>query len=443
MNALVLAIFTLVIVTDLAVRQQWLDSSIALLPDALSGLVLVVVAARYLATRRLYLDSRYVLLLIALLLVIALGIVWQTPSSGAIVSGLRQYFKFLPLLLLPAVYEFTPRQIKTQFVLLFGLLSLQPPLAVYQRFIQYSGDMHSGDLIMGTLSSSGSLSLLMICALAFIVCAYLRGHIGMTWMLATTVFCSVPTMLNETKIAIVLIPLAVVLPVLCMPERRRLWRKLTPIVAAVAVTLVLFVAVYDFLAQYNRYTTPIANFLTERSLGSYLYTGRSSAVEEGYVGRADSIVLAVQRLSREPMALAFGLGIGNVSQSPIRSFSGEFTRYDTLYGAGMTQISHLLWEVGVFGTAIYALLFFVFLRDALWLTRRKDFFGLLGHAWTTTIGLLFIGLFYLPLFVIDEIAAPLWFFAGIVAATRARTVAANEKRDAVQTAPQVSLSSVN
>jgi hypothetical protein len=143
------------------------------------------------------------------------------------------------------------------------------------------------------------------------------------------------------------------------------------------------------------------------------------------------------------MALAFGLGIGNVSQSPIRSFSGEFTRYETLYGASMTEISHLLWEVGVFGTAIYLLLFFVFLRDALWLTRRKDFFGLLGHAWTTTIALLSLGLFYLPLFVIDEIAAPLWFFAGIVAATRARTLAVNEKRDAVQISPQVSPSSVN
>jgi hypothetical protein len=442
-NALVLAIFTLVMLTDLVVRQRWLDSSITLLPDALSGVVLVAVAARYLATRKLYLGAGYLLLLITLLLVIALGILWQTPSSGAIVSGLRQYFKFLPLLLLPAVYEFTPRQLKTQLVLIVGLLMLQPLLAVYQRFIQYSGDMHSGDMITGTLSSSGSLSLLMICALAFFVCAYLRGYIGMTLMLGATVFCSVPTMLNETKIAIVLIPLAVVLPVLCMPERRRLWKKLTPIVGAAAVTLVLFVAVYDFLAQYNPYTTPIAKFLTERSLTSYLYTGRSSVAEDGFVGRADSIVLAVERLSRQPMALAFGLGIGNVSESPIRSFSGEFTRYQMLYGAGMTQISHLLWEVGIAGTAIYLLLFFVVWRDALWLTRRKDFYGLLGHAWTTTIALLTLGLFYLPLFVIDEIAAPLWFFAGVVAAARARAFATNEKRDAVQTSPHVSLSSVN
>lgn len=443
MNALPIAIFALTFVAELLVREGYVGSYFTLLPDLLSGIALLLVAGRYLATRTLYLDGRYVFLLVALLLVMALGVVWQMPASGTIVSGLRQYFKFLPLLLLPAVYEFTPRQIKTQLVVIAALLAIQPPLSVYQRFVQYAGDMHSGDLIMGTLASSGSLSLLMICAIAFFVCAYLRGSIGMARMLVATVFFSVPTMINETKIAIVLIPLAVIVPVLCMPNRRELWRKLTPIMAAGAVTLVGFIAMYDFLAQYNRYNEPIADFLTERSLSSYLYTGRTSAVEEGYVGRADSMLLAIERLSRDPTALAFGLGIGNVSRSPVESFSGEFTRYDVLYGASMTQISHLLWEVGIVGTAVYLLLFFVFLRDALWLTRQPGFHGFFGQAWTTVIVLLIPGLFYLPLFVVDEIAAPMWFFAGVVAATRTRSLASLAKRDEHHNSASVSLRGVN
>jgi hypothetical protein len=442
MNALPITIFILVCVAEFVVREGYAGSYFTLLPDALSAIALLIVAARFLATRTLYLDGRYLALLAALLVAMVLGVLWQMPSSGTIVSGLRQYFKYLPLFLLPAVYEFSPRQLKAQLIVFGSLLAVQPPLAAYQRFVQYASNMHDGDLIKGTLMSSGSLSILMICAMAFMVCAYLRGYIGMTRMLIATVYLSVPTMLNETKIAIALIPLAVITTVLSMPDRARVWRKLTPILAAGAVTIVSFVAVYDFIAQYNRYNTPIAEFLSERSLSSYLYTGRTSVVEEGYVGRADAMMIAVQRLSRDPTDLAFGLGIGNVSRSPVESFSGEFLRYDALYGASMTQISHLLWEVGVVGTLIYLLFFFVLWRDATWLTKQKDFPGLFGHVWTATIVMLVPGLFYLPLFVVDEIAAPLWFYAGYAAAARARA-SVIRKRDERHATQRVSLSGVN
>jgi hypothetical protein len=420
MNALPITIFCLTFTAEFALREQLASSYFTLIPDALSGIALLVAAGRYLATRTLYLDARHLALLGALLLCMSVALVWQAPESGAIVSGLRHYFKFVPLFLLAAVYEFSARQIKIQLVVLATLLAIQPPLAVYQRFVQFAGDMHSGDLIMGSVSSSGSLSLVLICAIGFIMCAYLRGHIGFVRMIAATVFLSIPTMINETKIAIVLIPLAVATPFLCLPNGSQAWKKLAPLALAGTITVVSFVVVFNFLAQYNRYATPMADFLTERSLTSYLYTGRSSTIEEGYIGRADSLILAVERLSRDPMALTFGLGIGNVSSSPLKGFSGEYARYETLFGASMTQVSQLLWEVGLAGTLIYLLLFWVFLRDALWLSKQEGLLALFGHSWVTTMVLLIPGLFYVSWFSLDEISAPMWFFSGVVAAERVR-----------------------
>lgn len=120
------------------------------------------------------------------------------------------------------------------------------------------------------------------------------------------------------------------------------------------------------------------------------------------------------------MALTFGLGIGNVSSSPLKGFSGEYARYETLFGASMTQVSQLLWEVGLAGTLIYLLLFWVFLRDALWLSKQEGLLALFGHSWVTTMVLLIPGLFYVSWFSLDEISAPMWFFSGVVAAERVR-----------------------
>jgi len=333
---------------------------------------------------------------------------------------LRHYFKFLPLLLLPAVFEFTPRQLKLQLAIISVLFLVQAPLALYQRFVEYASEMHNGDLITGSFGSSGALGFLMAGGIAFVTSAYLRGQMRLVTMMVATALFAVPTMINETKIAIALIPLALLLTLLFMADRRQALRKMTPVLASGALALVAFVSVYDFIAEYNAYNTPMSDFLTEKTLQEYLYTGKSSAVEIGYVGRGDSIVLAVDRLSRDPIDFTFGLGPGNVMPSSISGFEGAYVRYNTLYGVEQTEVSRLLWELGLVGTLAFGLLLCFLFFDSSWLSRQPGFFGYLGHAWLACTALAAVGFFYASVLGLDELSAPFWFFSGVVLATKAR-----------------------
>lgn len=433
MNLLVITIFALVFTLPLLVGQQLLPGSFAYLPELLSGLVLVGVAGKFVVTRRFYLGWQYALVLGAIGIGMLCAVAWQSPSAGASISGLRQYFKFLPLLLLPAVFEFTPRQIKTQLIVLAGLLALQPPVTFYQRFVQFASEMHTGDFITGTVASSGATSLLMVGMIAFLTCAYLRGKLNLIVMMGATAFYCIPTMLNETKIALALIPLALLLPLVSMPNRQQAFRKMVPVLGSGVLTLVAFIAVYDFIAQYSQNYTPISSFLTEAELRHYLYTGNSSAAEIGYVGRIDSIVLALERQSRDPIDLIFGLGSGNLSPSNLRGFAGAYTHYNDLYGANQTQATRLIWELGLFGAFAYVLLLWYFAKDAWWVSRQTDFSGYVGHAWFACVVMFVPAFFYLTVLGIDELSAPFWFYSGLVAATKSRALATRAEAPRPQT----------
>src|SRR5690606_3047772 len=131
---------------------------------------------------------------------------------GAVVAGLRNYFQVLPFLLLPAVHPFTRKDLKLQVVCLLGLLVIQSPLAVYQRFVQFAHRMHPGDPVAGMTTSSGVLSLLMICAIVVLLALYLRKTLSFPVMVAAVAAFFLPTTLNETKSTLILLPLAVLLP---------------------------------------------------------------------------------------------------------------------------------------------------------------------------------------------------------------------------------------
>lgn len=420
MQSLVLLTLIWVLTIQLPLREGWAPGSVALVPEIVSALVLLYVAFRWLATRRLYLPHGYLIALGALLLCMLCAIVWQAPPAGAIVAGLRHYFKFLPLLLLPAVLELSPKHLRLHLLALGAVVAIQPPVALYQRFVEFSGDMHSGDLITGTLGSSGAVSMVMIGAVAFLTSAYVRSRISLVTLSVGGAYCCIPVMINETKISVVLIPVVLVCALLATPNWRALTRKLVPVFVAGALILAVFVAVYDYIAEFNEFNTPIADFLTEESLRDYLYTGNRSAVDVGYVGRVDSIVLAAQNIAADPIVAAFGLGPGNASPSSMAGLAGDYARYDTLYGVNMTEISRLLWEVGFLGTAVFALFIAAQFRAALRVAREPGQLGFFGHAWFLAVIIMAACLFYIPLLGIDDVSAPFWFYAGVVGAARAR-----------------------
>src|SRR5689334_16486427 len=293
MHALVVALLLQILVVEYLVERRGLLSPyFVLMPELLSGIVMIVVLLRLMNGSRVSFDWRYGLFIVVLVFTIAFAWAMQDVPTGAMLAGARAYFKFLPFFLLPAVHRFTPRQIKTQLSLLFGLALLQTPLAFYQRFIEFGNDMHTGDPVRGTLAASSSMSLLMLIAVAGVVIAYFRGRIRIAALLFLSAWLFSPTTINETKATLLLLPLALIVPAV-LAGKGHLVRRLMPIATVGALAIVAFVGVYNYFIQFRQYPDSIGEFFSTRELTYYLYTGAANT-DQPYVGRFDSIELALK-----------------------------------------------------------------------------------------------------------------------------------------------------
>ncbi len=429
-NALVISVFVASLSVDYLVHERGFLPYLILLPELLSAIATVVVVARLMAGARLPLDGRYTVFLIGLLITIVLGFVIQGEPTGPIIAGIRAHLKFAPFFLLPMVFPFSAKQLRTQFLVLMTMLVFQAPLALYQRFVEYAHLMQTGDPVRGTATTSSALSMLLMCAMAAVVSLYLRGKIrlGVLFVLAALLF--LPTTLNETKATFLLLPVAVIAPALFMPRGSRTAGRLLPLALLGSLAMVVFIGVYDYFIQFTTtHQEPIGEFFGDSSYLHYLYSG---AAERGanYIGRFDSLEFALKGITRDPLTAAFGLGAGNVSPSFLPQFDGQYSGYFDLYGVGMTQVTNLLWQVGFVGLLIYLLFYYFVLNDSRTLARTSGDNALLGQIWVSVTLIMIFALIYKSIFAMNEIGYPLWFYSGVVAARVAELRRARRARRA-------------
>lgn len=435
MHGLVIALFgSILIVEYLVERRQLLHPYFVLMPEAISGVVMLVVLLRLMNGARFYFDWRYGVFLIVLLFTIAFGYIAQDVQAGPMLAGVRSYLKFVPFFLLPAVHRFTPRQIQVQLTVLLALALLQPPLAFYQRFIEFGESMHSGDPVRGTLTTSSVMSLFMVTAIAGVVVLYLRGRIRLGKMIALSAWLFAATTINETKATVLLLPIALLLPPLLMPDKARVVRRLMPLVAVGALGMVAFTGAYNYFIQYRQNSEPIGELFSEQALRRYVYTGAANT-EQPYIGRFDSIEIALEHTSTDPLKLAFGYGAGNVSESFLPQFNGRFADYYARFGIGQTQITQFLWEIGLVGTLAYLFLYYAVLRDSLALARSKDSAAPIGQFWAVVVVIMTAGLLYKSLLDMNDSGYLFWYFSGLVASRAAALRHGVLLRGAPQRAP--------
>ncbi|MFO7285339.1 MAG: hypothetical protein LOD94_05010 [Gammaproteobacteria bacterium] len=413
-NALVIVTFlSCFLAAFFAKKLNVVSVYFVVLPELLSGIVLLVVIARLIVGKRLELDGKYIVFIVALLMTMAMGAVVEGVPAGPVVSGLRTYLPALPLLLLGAVYPFKGREIRSQLVVLIALLAIQIPLAVYQRFWQFAHKMHTGDVVTGTVTNSGVLSVVMISGITLLTVLYLRRKLSLLPYLTCTGLMLVPTAVNETKATIVMLPVAMFAPILLMRRSEQPLRRLVPIVAIFTICGAGFVATYDYLIQNRASGTTLEDFWLEGRVQDYMYRG---AVEgDPRVGRFDSMQIAVRTISQTPLRAVFGLGIGNVSPAMLPGFEGEYAHYYEKYRVWFTQVTMLLWNMGFAGVAVYGLLLFAMLRDAVTLAKAGGSHAAIGQCWGAIVVLFAMSFLYHAVLAMNEIMFPLMFYAGFVA----------------------------
>ncbi len=379
------------------------------LPDVMSIVVLVIGVFTVATRKGLDLGLGYLSLLMMLAAVITAGLALNAVPSGVAFAGIRQYLKFLPLFILPAVYVFTDTQLRRQLGVLLAIVLMQLPVALYQRLVQFSGVL-SGDVVTGTLKGSGVLSIFLLAAVAVLTGIHLKNHLRWRWYIGCVGAAFIPTTINETKVTLFVLPIALIVPLLFTPMGIAKGKRLIGITALLVLGVSVFVPVYDHF-QLQRRDEGIVEFLMEENrVETYLER----------TGRAETVLKPTRTLAGDPATLLLGLGSGNVSESHFGA--GYSGKYYARYGEQLrTTWAQWQWELGLLGVGTMLGLFLLVLRDARYLSKRDgDVTAGVSLGWIGVLAVLAVSLVYDRSVLSDEIGMLLWYLSGHIAATASR-----------------------
>lgn len=407
---LMVSIFTL---DYFAIKLGVLDRYFTLIPEVFSLLIALIIIARSIVLRQWEQPSRYIWFFVALFLVGMIGAVAEAVDPGPLTFGLRNYFKFLPLFFLPAVYKFSDQQLRVLLGIFLLMTALQVPLAFFQRFVQFAGSMHTGDPITGSVTVSSSLTMVLCLAIALVMTLYVHRRISLSLALVLFCFLVAPTTINETKATVLLLPVATLGPFLLARGVEKKWRKVIPVLGICAFGLFVFATVYDVMIEARWGATGVTEFFSGEKVTAYLYRG----TEEGgaHIGRLDSMILPINAMSDDWMHMLFGLGIGNVSTAPIPELQGAYFEFGKELGFGITAIGNLIWETGIIGMTVYLLVFVSIWRDTRLCAAldSNSAYGWWYTWWSICVVIFVLGFAYKSVLQLNELGYVVFFWSGI------------------------------
>ncbi|MEW6233117.1 MAG: hypothetical protein AB1566_12495 [Chloroflexota bacterium] len=338
------------------------------------------------------LPGRYILLLALLAVEVITGWLLNVVPSQSIFVGIRVYFKYIPLFLLPFAYRFSEVEIKKQLFLIGAFAILQLPISVYQRLVQFKGFM-SGDVVSGTLTISSFLSIFLVSVISVLYGLYLKKQLNLLSFLVMTSICFLPTTINETKGTLFLLPLGLLVVNFVSGVKTAAVKRFLLLPCLIVIMLGLFIPVYDHFIR-SRWGYGILDFFTmEGRVEHYFFRGASGQLSSEKLGRIDSMVLAYNELSKDPFQLLFGLGAGNVTVPAFADFAGENVSFLSA-GARMTTFTNCFWEIGLVGFGLYLAMMTTVLRDTRRAGQGQGLASGLAAGWCGVVAVMMLSLVY-------------------------------------------------
>jgi hypothetical protein len=189
--------------------------------------------------------------------------------------------------------------------------------------------------------------------------------------------------------------------------------------AALLVAGALFVPIYNFTQRYNPYKNEkdiTAFFTNEKALGKYLSSDVGGVGTKKDVRRGDAIVVPFEFLAKDPVRLAFGLGLGSVSPSSLgKTFEGEY--YLLFQKFSIISFTFFLLELGVFGVLLIGALFALMFADTLKVARRDpSLVGSFAVGWTGVVVIYALDVVYTIFHEFPSVTYLYWYFAGLIGA---------------------------
>jgi hypothetical protein len=307
-------------------------------------------------------------------------------SDGSVAqaaSAIKRYFQYYGLMFALATIAFVPRKVLgwLRFLLVLGLVQL--PFALYQFLVLVPQRQNMPrsvvpiDIVVGTFEgqidgggNSNAMVFFVVLMGAGILALY-REALLKGWRLPVALgLCLAPLGIGETKTAVVLLPLAL-LVIFIDNVKRRPFAFATGAVAAGILTAGL---------GYLYLVGPAVSEGRTMSLQRAIETNLEYNVgNQGYLGGTGlnrSNVIPFwwsQHVPRDLPGLVGGHGLGSTAQrtGAMGESGGEMDRrYPGMY-IGLTTASTLLWDLGVVGFGLYMLMIGAAIVSAIGLVRKS------------------------------------------------------------------------
>lgn len=422
MQPLVMMVLFAATVSDFATAKWALPGVLKFVPEMLACIVTVMVLFEGIRKGFALVATKYWLVFGFATFIIVCGILTNSVGTGPILAGMRYYLRAIPLFVLPAVANFSEDQLRRQLKLLTGIGLLQIPFACYQRYVIWYQGRFSGDDVVGTVMGSGVLSVMMIGMVLVLTGFFVHKRISRGRYVLLFLLLLLPTMINETKATVILLPIGLLTAaVIGAPPKKRL-RVFGMGASLLVVFGAILIPVYDFVNQKDPYKNEqhLMDFFTsQKEMDRYMEAKKPAGVgTQTEVRRGDAIRVPLEYLAQDPVRLAFGLGIGNASHSSIgENFTGQY--FDLFQRFIITSFSVFLLEIGLLGTTLVFLLYWLVYRDAVYVARKDpSLIGSIAVGWTGIVAVMMLSTFYITTHAFSSLSDLYWYLSGVVAARR-------------------------
>lgn len=378
-------------------RSSWLFAAVNLM--MLGYAVLLILVRR--DTLNLQAPAYVMLALMAYALAVTL---WMSPTVGPVFAGFKRYYQSIGIMFALAVLPFTFNDVaKLRRVLIIAAFA-QLPFAIYQLLVWVPARRGMGfgvvpiDAVSGTFEvnfygggSSSVMAFLLVMAVAYLVKRWLSGGLKTSRFLMALPFVAAPLFMGETKVVIIILPVAILLA-LRLELMERPFRGVLVIAFTLAVTVVL---AYVYLLI----MTPPGRPLWRGVEGAIAYNFGDAPYAAGRIMLNRTTALTFwwdQQSWSDPLAAAFGYGLGASYDGEGSLVPGYLARRYPNMGIGLTAATTILWDLGAVGFALLTSVFVLSWRCARLAVQRHrgTRFGAMLCVVEASIVVDFIMLFY-------------------------------------------------
>jgi O-antigen ligase len=248
-----------------------------------------------------------------------------------------------------------------------------------------------------------------------------------------------PTTINETKVTLIILPLGLLVTFWCAADPRVRGRQVLLAASLFAAFLAIFVPAYNAANEGREYGVTIGEFFFDSSHAEkYMATGKGIGAQ-GQVGRIDALTVPMHELSKDPVSLFFGYGIGNASDSALgQQFKGHY--YELFAPFVLTGFSRIVLEMGLIGLFLTLLMHYLIYRDCVVVARHGEGpIRAFAAGWAGVTVMMAVTIPYVDNLKMASMTYLFWYFSGLVAAKRMElSHTATHTKEARKPAPYLS-----